>query len=583
MEVLLVGTPNVGKSVVFSRLTGVGAISSNYPGTTVDYLKADMMVNGRKVTFIDLPGLYSLTGGTEDQRVAAQMLRSSSPDCVLLVADATRLEPSLVLLFQLIELGHPVLVAMNMMDSARKRGELDIARLSAILDVPIVPTVAITGEGMGELLKAIEDGQARRSTFRVRYDSHIEAYLEVLRLGLADFNLERPVRGVAIRLLEGDDTFAEGVPEDILTQVERLRKEFRKEHGEDLEVHINRDRYGEAGRILSEVYRPKVQPRTLGQKLSDLTLRPRTGVPILLAVLSLLLATIIGLGSWLEEALLSAYASVMGTFFADLAAAIGGELGIALASGLDLSLQAILAVVVPYILLFYLLLAVLEDSGYLPRVVVLMDGVMHRLGLHGQAIIPMLVGMGCNVPAILATRTVESRRERLILGTIIVMAVPCSAQMAVIVGTVGRYGGPAYVLAILVILLCLVLLLGRLLNRALRFEPTGLMIEIPDLAVPRPRNVAVKTWMRIKEFFVIAFPILLAGSIALELLAAYGVLAKVVEPLAFFTEGLLGLPAITIIALLFGILRKEMSFQLLVVLFGTADLAAVMTVQQLFV
>jgi len=128
-----------------------------------------------------------------------------------------------------------------------------------------------------------------------------------------------------------------------------------------------------------------------------------------------------------------------------------------------------------------------------------------------------------------------------------------------------------------------VLLLGRLLHRALRFEPTGLMIEIPDLAVPRPRNVAVKTWMRIKEFFVLAFPILLAGSIALELLAAYGVLAKVVEPLAFFTEGFLGLPAITIIALLFGVLRKEMSFQLLVVLFGTADLAAVMTVQQLFV
>jgi len=348
-------------------------------------------------------------------------------------------------------------------------------------------------------------------------------------------------------------------------------------------VHINRDRYGEAGRILSEVYRPKVQPRTLGQRLSDLTLRPRTGVPILLAVLTLLLAAIIGLGSWLEEALLTAYASVTGTFFADLAEMIGGELGTALASGLDLSLQAILAVVVPYILLFYLLLAVLEDSGYLPRVVVLMDGVMHRIGLHGQAIIPMLVGMGCNVPAILATRTVESRRERLILGTIIVMAVPCSAQMAVIVGTVGSYGGPVYVLAILAILFGLVLLLGRLLHRALRFEPTGLMIEIPDLAVPRPRNVAVKTWMRIKEFFVLAFPILLAGSIALELLAAYGVLAKVVEPLAFFTEGFLGLPAITIIALLFGVLRKEMSFQLLVVLFGTADLAAVMTVQQLFV
>jgi ferrous iron transport protein B len=208
---------------------------------------------------------------------------------------------------------------------------------------------------------------------------------------------------------------------------------------------------------------------------------------------------------------------------------------------------------------------------------------MHKIGLHGQAIIPMLVGMGCNVPAILATRAIESRREKLILATIIIMAVPCSAQMAVIIGTVGKYGGFIYVLAILAILLGLVLILGRLLHRALKFEPTSLMIEIPDLTVPRAKNVGMKTWMRIKEFFVVAFPILLVGSIVLELLSAYGVLDSLVDPLSFLTVGLLGLPAIIIVALIFGILRKEMSFQLLIVLFGTANLAAVMTVNQLFV
>jgi len=216
-------------------------------------------------------------------------------------------------------------------------------------------------------------------------------------------------------------------------------------------------------------------------------------------------------------------------------------------------------------------------------VVVLLDGVMHKIGLHGQAIIPMLVGMGCSVPAILATRVIESRRERLILGTIIVMAIPCSAQMAVIIGTVGNYGGIVYVLAILAILLGLVLILGRLLHKAIKFEPTSLMIEIPDLSVPRGNNILRKTWIRIKEFFVIAFPILLVGSIALELLNAYGILDRLVEPLAFFTEGWLGLPAIIIIALVFGVLRKEMSYQLLIVLFGTANLATVMTVEQLFV
>ncbi len=583
MEVLLVGNPNVGKSVVFNRLTGVGAVSSNYSGTTVDYLKAEMLVNGKKVTFIDLPGIYSLTNGTEDQMVAAKMLHSARPDCVLVVADATRLEPSLVLIFQLIELGYPVLVAMNMMDTARKRGELDVQGLSRILDVPIVPTVAVTGEGMEELLKAIDSCAARRSNFKVSYDSHIEAYLEVMKLGIAEAELKYPVRGASIKLLEGDEQFTEGIPKGLPAQVRKLREEFRKEHGEDLEVHVNRDRYGEAGRIISEVSKPNIQPRTRGQRLSDLTMRPRTGIPILVAILAGVLLTIIKVGAFLEETLLSAYAELTGTFFADMADLIGGDLGQALASGVDLSIQAILAIVIPFILVFYLILALLEDSGYLPRVVVLLDGVMHKIGLHGQAIIPMLVGMGCNVPAILATRVIESRREKLILGTIIIMAVPCSAQMAVIIGTVGNYGGIMYVVAIMAILLGLVLVLGRLLHKAIKFEPTSLMIEIPDLAVPRIDNILRKTWLRIKEFFFIAFPILLVGSIVLELLNAYGVLNMLVDPLAPFTEGFLGLPAIIIVALIFGILRKEMSFQLLVVLFGTANLAAVMTVEQLFV
>jgi len=583
MEIILVGNPNVGKSIVFNRLTGVGAISSNYPGTTVEYLKAEVLMGGKKVTVIDLPGLYSLAAGTEDQMVSAKLLHTSRPDCVVVVADATRLEPSLVLIFQLIELGFPIIVAMNMMDVARKRGEVDIDALSTVLDVPIVPTVAVTSEGMDDLLKAIVDGKARISNFKVSYDSHIEAYLEVMRRGLEKAQLKYPHRGASIKLLEGDEHFTEGAPKELPQQVNRLRQEFRQEHEEDMEVHINRDRYGEAGRFVSEVVRPKIQPRTRAQKISDLTMRPRTGIPILALVLLGVLATIIFLGAWLEGTLLSLYADATGTFFQDLGDSIGGELGTALASGLDLSIQALLAIVIPYILLFYLILALLEDSGYLPRVVVLLDSVMHKIGLHGQAIIPMLVGMGCNVPAIMATRVIESKREKLILATIIIMAVPCSAQMAVIIGTIGHYGGIVYVIAILLILLSLVLILGRLLHKALKFEPTSLMIEIPDLMVPRAKNVGLKTWMRIKEFFVIAFPILLVGSIALELLSAYGVLESLVEPLSFFTVGFLGLPAILIIALIFGVLRKEMSFQLLIVLFGTADLASVMTIEQLFV
>ncbi|MCG7844466.1 MAG: ferrous iron transport protein B [Methanomassiliicoccales archaeon] len=583
LQILLVGNPNVGKSVVFNRLTGVGAISSNYPGTTVEFLKGEIMINGQSVTVVDLPGLYSLTGGAEDQLVASRMLVESVPDLVLVIADATRLEPSIVLVSQLIELGYPVLVALNMMDVARKRGDVDASALAKTLGVPVVPTVAVTGEGMDALVQAIGNYKKEPTSFRVRYDSHIEAYLEVLTRGIGEAKIKYPPRGAFIKLLEGDGYFTEGITPEMRTKVKRLREEFKAEHQEDLEVHINRDRYGEAGRIITQVVTPIPQERTMGQRLSDLTLRPLTGIPILLLVLAGVLASIIFIGGYLEGALIDLYASLVGNFFVDLGESIGGTLGPALASGLDLSIQAMLALVVPYILLFYLILALLEDSGYLPRVVILLDSLMHKIGLHGQALIPMLVGMGCNVPAILATRVIESRREKLIIATIIVMAIPCSAQMAIIVGTVGNFGGLTYVAAILLILLALVILLALLLHRAIKFEPGSLMIEIPDLMVPRFRNVSQKTFLRVKEFFLIAFPILLVGSLFLETLSAYGVLQAIVEPMAFFTEGFLGLPAVIIIALIFGILRKEMSYQLLIVLFGTADLASVMTVNQFFV
>jgi ferrous iron transport protein B len=198
----------------------------------------------------------------------------------------------------------------------------------------------------------------------------------------------------------------------------------------------------------------------------------------------------------------------------------------------------------------------------------------------------MIVGTGCNVPAILATRTLESRRQRIILATMIVMVVPCSAQTVIIIGTVGQYSGIAWAALIYIILLLLILLLGRVLHRVLRAEPPSLAIEIPDLSMPSPRNVLVKTWMRVKDFFVIAFPLLLVGSLALEALMTYDVLDALVDPLTPLTQGLLGLPPVIIVALLFGVLRKEMALQILFVIFALGaggDLSTVLTPQQMFV
>lgn len=586
MRIVLAGNPNVGKSVLFTRITGIGVISANYPGTTVAFEEAKVTFGGKEVTVYDLPGTYSLAGVTEDETVATNLLVEKDPDHVIAVVDATRLEQSLVLVLQLIELGYKVTVALNFMDQARKRFTIEPAKLAGIMGVPVVPTVATTGEGVDLLMRTILSGQVQRSPYVTRYDSHIEAFIEELARGQVATGEGFPIRGALIKLLEGNALFTEQFPPEVRDAAERYREEFSEEHGEDVEVHISRDRYGEAGRVASQVIGKLARELTLKDRISELTLRPATGIPIMLTVLVGIFLAVVVLGGALETVLLDLYAALTAGLFAGLAELIGGTTGQIIADGIDVSLQAILAIVIPYILVFYLILGLLEDSGYLPRVVMLLDGIMLKLGLHGRAIIPMVVGTGCNVPAILATRTLESRRQRLILATITVMAVPCSAQTVIIVGTVGNYSGVLWAALIYLILFALILVLGRVLHTVLREEPSSLAIEIPELSRPSARNVLTKTWLRIKDFLIIAFPLLLVGSLVLEALMAYDILNALVEPMSWLTVGLLGLPPVIIVALIFGVLRKEMALQILFVIFALGagqDLTDALTPEQLFV
>jgi len=582
MRIALVGNPNVGKSVLFNKITGVGVISSNYPGTTVEIFKGKVNFKSRIVDVYDLPGTYSLSGSSEDEEVTLNFLADEEFDCVVAVADATRLEQSMVQIFQLIELGFRIVVALNFMDIARERFEIDLDRLSSELGVPIVPTVAVTGEGVDRLCDIAFTGDFPISDFKVHYDEHIEKIIEELYIAAKEESLDFPPRGALLKLFEGNIFFTDQFSEEIKERARNLTDTFREQHYETIDVHIARDRYGEAGNIKSEVLKKIERPLSSKERFSHITLRPITGLPILILILLGIFLSVVYIGGALEEFSLETYSALVGDFFNDLADLIGGKMGQAIAEGIDLSIQAILAIVIPYILVFYLILGVLEDSGYLPRVVVMLDGLMHRIGLHGRAIIPMVVGFGCNVPAILATRVIDSRRERLILAVITIVAIPCSAQTVIIIGTVGNYVGIAYALVVYLILFSMVLLVGRLMNKYMEFEPTSLAIELPELTVPRPRNVLYKTGMRISEFFIIAFPLLLVGSIILEFLMVYGVLDGLVQPMAWFTVGFLGLPAVTIIALIFGVLRKEMALQLLVVLFGTTNLALVLSPEQMF-
>ena len=583
MKVALVGNPNVGKSVLFTRITGVGVIASNYAGTTVEFEEASVKYKGETLDVFDLPGTYSLSGSTEDELVAIELLEEKCPDKVVSVVDATRLSQGLVLTLQLIELGYPVILALNFMDQARKRYSLDFEKLSAILGISVIPITAATGEGIDTLMDAVISEQ-KPSEYKTKYDGHIERFLETNFASKKDFKY--PIRGAAIKLLEGNRYFTDMFSEDDRKLVDDYRTKFSEEHGEPLEVHIARDRYGEAGKISQDVISAEIsRKRSLKDKISDATLKPVTGIPILVIILLTIFFSVILIGGALEELLVGLYETYAGPLFEQLSDAIGGELGNAVSEGIYLSIEAILAIVIPFIVVFYIILGVLEDSGYLPRAAMLLDGIMIKLGLHGRAVIPMIVGTGCNVPGILATRTLESKRERIILSTILVMAVPCSAQTIIIIGTVGTYSGILWAGLIYLILLAMIFILGKVLHKVLDDEPCGLMIEIPDLSYPSLKNVLYKTWYRTKDFITIAFPLLLVGSLVLEFLMVYDVLNALVDPLSPFTVGFLGLPAVIIIALIMGVLRKEMALQILYVIFpltAGVDLSLALNPEQMF-
>ena len=583
MEIALVGNPNVGKSLIFSELTGVGVMSANYPGTTIEYSEGKAKFMGMILTVLDLPGTYSLAGNTDEERVATKLLAERRPGTVIAVLDATRLERNLVFLFELIEAGYNVVAALNMYDALRKsRREVDIGRLERILMMPVIPTVATKREGIDSLLYTAVQLR-RRSRFKIRYDSHIEQMIGQIEPSLHEEDWDSPIRSVAVRLLMGDVNITAKAGKEALELSERLRREFQESHGEDIVVHIQRDRFGEAGRVIGEVMaKAEVEP-TKKSFATDITLKPATGLPILALVLGTMFVILVFGGGAIEGVLVSAYDHSGKLFFQDLGSSTGNHLLAGIADGISLSIEAMLALVVPYILVFYLMLSVLEDTGYLVRVVSLLDGVMHRLGLHGRAVIPMVVGFGCNVPALLATRAMGSRRERLILATLITIAVPCSAQTAIIIGSVGKFGGVWWALLIYLILMGILVVLGLALHKTIRFEPTGMMIEIPDMRWPTAKQSAKKTYLRLKEFLTIAFPILLAGSVVIEILMSYGVLRTILHPAEPFMLSVLGLPAITAVALVFGILRKEMALQMLMVLSGTSNLAAVLSPHQMFV
>lgn len=578
IQVALIGQPNVGKSALFSRLTGVGVISSNYPGTTVEFDEGTVIHNDVHIHVHDLPGTYSLSANTDDEKVVIDMLRDRENDVIIVVADSTNLESSLVLTIEVCELGVPVIVALNKHDLSEKRLSIDTDKLSKILGIPFISVSTRTGEGIDLLLEAISEGKAKVSDYQVLYDGHILHYIDRIR------EIDNSVTwGDAVKMMEGLDLILEKASPEVRECISEMNAEFTEIHKEPMNMHLARDRYGDAHIIAMEVTTASDYVPTRAERVSRLTMEPLTGIPILVAVLGLTFLCLIEVGGFLADIVDDLYSTYISSAIIDFARSLNNDLLFAIIQGIDSSIAAVLGLVIPYIMVFYIVLGILEDTGYLPRAVVLLDRVMHHFGLHGNGFIPIMVGFGCNVPAIMATRTIHSKRERIILCTLICMAVPCSAQLAIMSGVTGKFAGPQWVFIILAVLLVLGITVGLILNRVMKYEPSNLAIELPELQMPKLRNVFFKMWVRTKDFFILAVPLLIVGSIIIQILINYDVLNSLVEPMSWLTVGILGLPAVTIVAFIVGILRKEMAYGMLVVLAGSVPIEQFMTPQQFIV
>jgi ferrous iron transport protein B len=497
MKILLAGNPNVGKSSLFTRLAGIDVICSNYPGKTVETTCGTLSCAKANWDIVDLPGTYSLMAQNDAEKVAVEMIPSG--DVIIDVIDATNLERNLYLTFELMEYGKPMLIALNMVDDARHRGvEIDVKKLEEMLGVPVVKTVAVTGEGIKELV--------------------------------------------------------EKIPQAKKTQAHRTEEE----------------RWKEVGKIVHSVQKLRDKKHSLLEILEDATIKPLTGIPIALIVLFLAFQIVVTAGNYTIENVLDpffygAYGPLVkgivepsfppGTLIHELLIGESGDFRVSRGI-LTTGLYVPVAMILPFVVLFYTVLGFLEDIGYLPRIATLMDNVMHRLGLHGTAVIPAILGMGCKVPGILATRILETDKQRFISATLIAVSIPCLAQMAVVIGLLSHYG-VRYIALVYGTLLSIHIVLGLILNRLVKGESPEILLEIPPYRMPNAKTLARKIWFRVKYFLQEAVPYMFLGILAINVLYLAGFVDYAAKTFGPVLSELFGLPEEAVLAIIVGFMRKD--------------------------
>ncbi|MGB9005784.1 MAG: ferrous iron transport protein B [Candidatus Aminicenantales bacterium] len=585
---IFIGQPNCGKSTLFNALAGHKAQTSNFPGTTVKHTHSQVNIGGRLLQVIDLPGTYSLNPSDPAEKVALTHLFLERPDVIINVVDATLLGRSLELTLELIEMEYPLVVALNMTDLAEKKGiKVDPHKLEALLGIPVIPTIATRGRGIQELVQAaLKCLEADCRGAQPRWSGDVEDEIEkLIKLLPQDFPCLANKRFTAIKMIESGHLFCNDFLEEINPSLKNSLDEVRSalERKRRLPVYevIAAERHHLSQRIFEESSR--VQRRTKAgwqERLDGLIMHPLLGYPIMLIVFLVFFLLIFKVGSPLETLLLKPLASLR----AVLQAWLGSRLSFHLADGLLQGIGGGLAIVLPYYIPLLFLMGLLEDIGYLARAGFLLDTFMHRIGLHGKSISPFILGFGCNVPAIVSTRILESRRDR-VLTSLLIPFIPCSARTTVILALVAFYLGPYWALGFYALNVLLVAVLSRILSLFFKTPSPGLILEIPSLKIPRLKNIFMKVYFQLKSFVQFAWPLLIAGSLILGFIQSWHWDKAINTVLSPLVVNVLGLPKELGVTLIFGFLRKELSLLMMLQALGVnyQDLLSAVTRNQIIV
>lgn len=566
-RVILVGNPNVGKSVVFGYLTGRYVTVSNYPGTTVEVSRGKAKDRSRTIEVVDTPGVYSLLPMSEDERVTRDILMNEPGARVLQVCDAKNMRRSLMITLQLAEMAVPMVLAVNMADEARNRGVMPkLDGMEKRLGVPAVPTVAVRKKGVDRLLSLL--GEASSSSLRVSYGEQIESAISQMEWLLPD---STPVgkRAIALMLLCGDDSLspwlAEHVPAETIRTMNSVRNRLEEGTGGKIAYRVNQLRLAWIDAFLEELGEEASEGKRKDwtEAFGRWSMDPLYGIPILAGVLFLAyeFVGVFGAGilvDFLEETLFGSWIVPGVQYVVDRV--IPWELGRDFLVGpygmISMALSYAVAIVLPIVGTFFLGFGILEDSGYLPRLAVMVDRIFKKIGCNGKAVLPMILGLGCDTMATLTTRILETRKERIIVTLLLALGIPCSAQLGVILGMLSDVG-PGATAVWCGILFGVILLVGYLASKVIPGESSDFILEIPPIRMPQLSNLGIKTMARIEWYLREAVPLFLLGTFILFVADRMGWLVtvrKLAEPIVV---GVLDLPPQSAEAFLIGFLRRD--------------------------